>query len=166
MRKFAKIALLSAFATMLQVSFAADIPWASSPEEVGMSSERLELINEVMQRHIDAGDIQGAVTAVARRGKLVHFEAVHDLKCSRIWVVDLSGPLGVIDDVRQLLKRGLDSELSLHHRRGHLRFRLDFEARFLSLFSPIFKKKIKKSNQESKSKISISDVIKCHSATR
>lgn len=75
MRKFAKIALLSALATLFQFSFAADIPWASSPEEVGMSSERLELINEVMQRHIEAGDIQGAVTAVARRGKLVHFEA-------------------------------------------------------------------------------------------
>ncbi len=28
-----------------------------------------------MQRHIEAGNIQGAVTAVARRGKIVHFEA-------------------------------------------------------------------------------------------
>ncbi len=52
---------------------AAEIP-AVVPEEVGMSSERLDRINTVMQRHIDAGDIQGAVTAVARRGKLVHFE--------------------------------------------------------------------------------------------
>ncbi len=45
------------------------------PEKVGMSSKRLARINEVMQRHIDAGDIQGAVTVVARRGKVVHFEA-------------------------------------------------------------------------------------------
>ena len=52
---------------------AAEIP-AAAPEEVGMSSERLERINTVMQRHIDAGDIQGAVTVVARRGKVVHFE--------------------------------------------------------------------------------------------
>ncbi len=56
-------------------SLAQDIPWASSPEEVGMSSERLERINATIQRHIDAGNIQGAVTAVARRGKIVHFEA-------------------------------------------------------------------------------------------
>jgi CubicO group peptidase (beta-lactamase class C family) len=56
------------------VSFAQDIPWANSAEEVGMSTERLERINAVMQRHIEAGTIQGAVTAVARRGKLVHFE--------------------------------------------------------------------------------------------
>ena len=52
---------------------AAEIP-AVVPEEVGMSSERLDRINTVMQRHIDAGDIQGAVTVVARHGKLVHFE--------------------------------------------------------------------------------------------
>ncbi len=56
------------------VSFAQDIPWADSAEEVGMSTERLKRINAVMQRHIEAGTIQGAVTAVARRGKLVHFE--------------------------------------------------------------------------------------------
>jgi CubicO group peptidase (beta-lactamase class C family) len=40
-----------------------------------MSSERLKRIHEVMQRHIDSGDIAGAVTAVARHGKVVYFEA-------------------------------------------------------------------------------------------
>lgn len=75
MRKYTQIILVSAFAVLYQTAFAAEIPWADSPEEVGMSSDRLEQINEVMQRHIDAGDIQGAVTVVARRGKLVHFEA-------------------------------------------------------------------------------------------
>ena len=59
---------------LVNLVFAADVPRAT-PEEVGMSSERLEQINTVMQRHIDAGDIQGAVTAVARRGKLIHFES-------------------------------------------------------------------------------------------
>jgi CubicO group peptidase (beta-lactamase class C family) len=54
---------------------AQDIPWADSAEEVGMSTARLERINEVIQRHIEAGNIQGAVTAVARRGKLVHLKA-------------------------------------------------------------------------------------------
>lgn len=56
------------------VSLAQDIPWAGSAEEVGMSTERLKRINAVMQRHIEAGTIQGAVTGVARRGKLVHLE--------------------------------------------------------------------------------------------
>ena len=40
-----------------------------------MSSDRLLRIDMAMQRHIDAGNIQGAVTAVARRGKVVHFKA-------------------------------------------------------------------------------------------
>ena len=48
---------------------------AAEAESVGMSSDQLRLIDTAMQRHIDAGKIQGAVTAVARRGKVVHFEA-------------------------------------------------------------------------------------------
>jgi len=44
------------------------------PEKVGMSSERLRRIDEMMQRHIDAGDITGGVTVVARRGQVVHFK--------------------------------------------------------------------------------------------
>ena len=52
----------------------AEIP-VSEPESVGMSTERLLRIDAAMQRHIDAGNIQGAVTAIARRGKVVHFKA-------------------------------------------------------------------------------------------
>ncbi len=40
-----------------------------------MSTERLHRIHEAVQRHIDAGEISGAVTLVARRGRIVHFEA-------------------------------------------------------------------------------------------
>ena len=47
----------------------------AAPEDVGMSSERLLEIDAIIKRHIDAGEIQGAVTAVARRGKVVQFEA-------------------------------------------------------------------------------------------
>jgi len=70
----ARILLPVFFCVFAGVSFAQDIPWASSAEEVGMSTERLERINSAMQRHIEAGTIQGAVTAVARRGKIVHME--------------------------------------------------------------------------------------------
>ena len=51
-----------------------ELPVANA-ESVGMSTERLKRIDVAMQRHIDAGKIQGAVTALARRGKVVHFEA-------------------------------------------------------------------------------------------
>jgi CubicO group peptidase (beta-lactamase class C family) len=45
------------------------------PEEVGVSTERLQRITQMIQRRIDAGDLTGAVTAVARRGKIVHLAA-------------------------------------------------------------------------------------------
>jgi CubicO group peptidase (beta-lactamase class C family) len=56
------------------VAIAQELPTVK-PEKVGMSSERLKRIHEIMQRHIDAGTITGAVTAVARRGQIVYFEA-------------------------------------------------------------------------------------------
>ncbi len=58
---------------------------AGKPEDAGMSSERLRRIHEAMQRHIDAGEISGAVTLVARRGHVVHFEAhgLMDLESKR-----------------------------------------------------------------------------------
>lgn len=40
-----------------------------------MSGERLKRVHESIQRHIDAGSISGAVTIVARRGRVVHFES-------------------------------------------------------------------------------------------
>jgi CubicO group peptidase (beta-lactamase class C family) len=45
------------------------------PEDVGLSSERLRRINELVQRHIDAGTFSGAVTLVARHGRVAHLEA-------------------------------------------------------------------------------------------
>jgi len=50
-----------------------ELPTAK-PEKMGMSTERLQRINATMQRHIDAGTITGAVTVVARRGQVVHFQ--------------------------------------------------------------------------------------------
>lgn len=40
-----------------------------------MSAQRLQRVHEAIQRHIDAGAISGAVTLVARKGHIVHFEA-------------------------------------------------------------------------------------------
>jgi CubicO group peptidase (beta-lactamase class C family) len=45
------------------------------PEEVGLSSDRLTRIHAMLQTHIDRGELAGAVTMIARRGKVVHFEA-------------------------------------------------------------------------------------------
>ena len=47
----------------------------ATPEEAGMSGERLNGIRAVVQEFIDHGRIQYAVIGVARRGKVVYFEA-------------------------------------------------------------------------------------------
>ncbi len=47
----------------------------SSPESVGVSTERLRRIHELMQRNIDAGSFSGSVTLVARNGKIAHLDA-------------------------------------------------------------------------------------------
>ena len=47
----------------------------ATPEEVGMSAERLNRIRDVVQEFIDEGRLQYAVVGVARRGKVVYFEA-------------------------------------------------------------------------------------------
>ena len=55
--------------------FAAGAVPNGKPEDGGFSAERLGRIKEAVQRHIDAGSVPGVVTLVARRGKIVHFEA-------------------------------------------------------------------------------------------
>ena len=73
--RLTQLVFVSILLFVANISNAQEIPWAASAEEVGMSTERLDRINQVIERHIEAGNIQGAVTVVARRGKLVHFES-------------------------------------------------------------------------------------------
>lgn len=56
------------------ISLAADLP-SASPESVGMSSERLDRLDDVTHGWVDDGRIAGVVTLVARRGKVVHVDA-------------------------------------------------------------------------------------------
>ena len=74
----------------------------TKPEDVGLSKERLQRIHETVQRHIDAHDITGAVTLVARKGRIAHLEA-HGLmnldakkpmaKDSLFWLASMSKPV-------------------------------------------------------------------------
>ena len=56
-------------------AWSADLPMAQ-PESVGVSSERLQRIDDYFQRFVDNGQIAGAVSLVARNGKVVHHSAV------------------------------------------------------------------------------------------
>ena len=75
---------------------------SGKPEDVGLSPERLGRIHETIQRHIDAHDISGAVTLVARKGRIAQFEAhgAMDLasgkpmaKDSLFWIASMSKPI-------------------------------------------------------------------------
>ena len=52
----------------------AQVP-AGAPDDVGLSAKRLERIGGVIERAIDTKQISGAVTVVARHGRVAHFEA-------------------------------------------------------------------------------------------
>ena len=67
------VALLALVATTPARSQQASPP--ARPEDVGVSSERLHRIDEAMKRHINEHNIAGAVTLVARKGKVVHLVA-------------------------------------------------------------------------------------------
>src|ERR1700730_1427775 len=58
----------------LPLAAASSVPTAK-PEEVGISSERLQRVSQMIQRRIAAGEMTGAVAIVARKGKIVHLEA-------------------------------------------------------------------------------------------
>jgi len=75
MRLIAKwTSALVLFLTLLATASAAEVPRAK-PEDVGLSTPRLQRIHELVQRHLDAKSFSGAVTLVARNGRIAHLEA-------------------------------------------------------------------------------------------
>jgi CubicO group peptidase (beta-lactamase class C family) len=48
----------------------------AQPETVGLSSERLANLSNLLKAEVESGRLPGAVLAVARRGQLAHFEAI------------------------------------------------------------------------------------------
>ena len=58
---------------------AAQLLPSARPESVGLSSERLSRITEVLRNDIAKGVIPGAVVLIARQGKVAYFEALGSL---------------------------------------------------------------------------------------
>ena len=52
------------------------LPRAERPEQVGLSSERLDRITATLRAYVEAGAIPGAVLAIARGGRIGYAEAV------------------------------------------------------------------------------------------
>jgi CubicO group peptidase (beta-lactamase class C family) len=71
----AALALAGVVATGARYQAAeSELPMAKA-ESVGMSTKRLERIHSYIQGYMDRNEIAGAVTLVARHGKVVHFDA-------------------------------------------------------------------------------------------
>jgi CubicO group peptidase (beta-lactamase class C family) len=75
MTNFGKVALALCLVVAAVQPLASRDLEAARPEDVGLSSARLALLGRALQDHIDRGELAGAVTLVARRGKIVLFEA-------------------------------------------------------------------------------------------
>jgi CubicO group peptidase (beta-lactamase class C family) len=69
------------FASLLLGALLAAVPGlvlraeTATPQSVGLSSERLQRVHELVERTIAAGEISGAVTLVARNGQVAYLEA-------------------------------------------------------------------------------------------
>jgi CubicO group peptidase (beta-lactamase class C family) len=72
--KARSVLLTLALAALLTPRLRAALPTAK-PEDVGLSTERVKRITEVVKKHIDAHNVAGAVTLVARKGKIAYFDA-------------------------------------------------------------------------------------------
>jgi CubicO group peptidase (beta-lactamase class C family) len=71
-----RISLIVLFLILtVSLSGAQGIPKATSPEEVGLSKERLNRISTWIQTDVDKGIIPGAVVMVLRKGKIAYYEA-------------------------------------------------------------------------------------------
>src|SRR2546423_1204588 len=55
----------------------------AAPEDVGMSSAGLRNVSHLVQRYIDSEKFPGAISLVARRGKVVHFERYGEMDRER-----------------------------------------------------------------------------------
>ena len=62
----------------------------AKPEEVGLSTERLKRVAELVQRHVAAGSFSGAVALVARNGRVAYHEAfgLMDIEAKKPMVKD------------------------------------------------------------------------------
>jgi len=77
MKPFASFALACTLVVVAGSGMAAPastLPTAS-PESVGFSSERLKRLDEALRAKVDAGQLSGIVTLLARHGKIVHSDA-------------------------------------------------------------------------------------------
>jgi CubicO group peptidase (beta-lactamase class C family) len=129
MQKWILLFCLSAL--WLTQAHAKELPKAK-PEAVGMSSERLARIGPAMQNYIDAQLTPGVITAIVRKGKLVHFETLGDM--------DVAAGKAMRDDaifrIASMTKPITSVALMMLWEEGHFQLR-DPVAKFIPEFADV-----------------------------
>jgi CubicO group peptidase (beta-lactamase class C family) len=74
MRRFVGLMVAAVVVLSTAAAWAQGLP-SARPEEVGLSSERLNRLGQVLQLEIDGKKLPGAVALVARKGRTAYFEA-------------------------------------------------------------------------------------------
>jgi len=69
------VVLVLTLLTIGRAAVAGDLPTAK-PEQVGLSSERLARITQVLSADVERGQIPGAVVVVARKGRAAYVQAI------------------------------------------------------------------------------------------
>jgi CubicO group peptidase (beta-lactamase class C family) len=68
---------------VMAIAVRSDVEVEAAPEDVGMSSARLRNVNRLVQSYIDQQKLPGAISLVARRGRVVHFETYGSMDVER-----------------------------------------------------------------------------------
>lgn len=74
MKRFVSLVMFVALAVSAAIAWAQALP-AARPEQVGLSSERLDRIGPMLRSEIEKGKFPGAVALVARKGRIAYFES-------------------------------------------------------------------------------------------
>src|SRR5271170_2114121 len=76
-------------------------PPMAKPESVGLSTAGLNKVHDVVQQHISAGDVPGAIVLVSRNGKVAYWDAQGNVdggakapleKDTIFWTVSMTKP--------------------------------------------------------------------------
>ena len=74
-RLLTRLALAASFILAMPALLAADLP-SATPQSQGLSAERLGRVRALFQAEVDAARMPGVVVLVARKGKVVHADAL------------------------------------------------------------------------------------------
>jgi CubicO group peptidase (beta-lactamase class C family) len=67
----------------MAIATSSDLSLEAAPEDVGMSSARLRNVSRLVQRYLDERKLPGAISLVARRGRVVHLETYGNMDDER-----------------------------------------------------------------------------------